>query len=121
MIVEATNRIRKFIEFLNDKKLTAVPCEIALLTANGAVSESETLAFAAYYWGKKVMYVAGELDYLLEDADMKEEDLGRVIFECMAHEYVHHLQYVRGGEPDEEEAETTARQWADEYFGEGKP
>ena len=118
MIVDATNRIRKFIDFINAKNLTDVPCEIALLTANGAVTEGGETAFAVYFWDKKVMYVAAELSYLAEEEGMTEADVERVIFENMAHEYVHHLQYVRGDEVSEEEAERVCREWGNEYFGE---
>ena len=117
MIIDACSRIRKFIDFINAKKLTDVPCEIAILVANGSVCDEDDIAFAVYFWGKQVMYVAGDLSYLAEGENMTEEDIDRVIFENMAHEYIHHLQYVRDGEPDEEEAERTARGWAEEYFG----
>ena len=104
ILIIANNEIEPMLDYLNSLKLTDVPCYIVYLPCYGKVKNDrdDGEGFATYMWGGvNCMYVAGDYDWI----DISKHEKEKMLFKCIAHEYVHHIQYCEGRKLDEEEAE----------------
>lgn len=108
------NYVAEYIQWLNDFKAcaTIAPCEIVFIEDAPAVQNPDTneTGFAVYIWGGRcLMYVAGDLP------DVSPEEKEDAVLEFITHEYVHHIQWCKRMEPNEDEAEAKAREWVESY------
>ena len=119
-----------FIEYLNNHYSTLETCTIIFLPFHATVETDDDdadgepkTAFAMYSSKRKAMYVAGyTIEYFKEDEN-PELEAEKMLMENIAHEYIHHKQYCRGEEFNEntidaleEEAETLAISIVEEYL-----
>ena len=120
MLTNNEPKVRSFIKFLNNKRLTRKLCKVVILHEYDSVSYDGAIAFALYAPHENTMYVAGDLDYLIAEEDFTEEDVQNMLMENIAHEYVHHLQWSEDKEICEDEATKRAGEFVEEYLEEKK-
>ena len=119
MIRYSNAGIELFIKWINDNYAVDLPVYITILHGYDYVeSEDGGSGFAVYMPSndKPIMMVAGEMSpKLIEDG--VEADF---FYECIAHEYKHHIQFINNtlnnSEENEIEAEEFAKQVVEKYL-----
>jgi hypothetical protein len=102
LIKISTDQFKNFIDFLNDLKLTDVPCILVILPAHEYVEDgSGQEGFAAYDPEENIIYVAGKP---LSDQNLSDKYLYKNHLQNITHEYIHHIQSVENRGLDEDEA-----------------
>lgn len=116
MIRFAERKMLDFVNFLNWTYPTEKDVYLTILHEHDCVAVGGEVAWAAYrVCGKSdpVIFIAGEVSsgVALAAGKGKGDDPNEILFEDLAHEYAHHIQYCRGdAEYNEEEAERFAKE-----------
>ncbi|MGE4501221.1 MAG: hypothetical protein AB7C96_12805 [Hydrogenovibrio sp.] len=116
MIKFAENKMVDFVNFLNWTYPTEKDAYLTILHGHDCVEVGGEVAWAAYrVCGKSVpvIFIAGEVSsgVAIAAGKGKGDDPNEILFEDLAHEYAHHIQYCRGdAEYNEEEATRFAKE-----------
>lgn len=99
-----------FVEWLNSHYPAPEPVTLVVLPGYDSIADDSgaPAGWGAYTPETRVIWLPGELPPV--------DDAERVALECLAHEYVHHLQECEGRGPDEDEAERRAREMVAEFL-----
>jgi hypothetical protein len=117
----------EFVNFLNSKKFTNVPCKIVFLPQHITVGENggdqENIGFAMYDSIEHIIYIPCGMEQWKNAAKEQfgmegtEEDIYPEILHNIAHEYKHHLQTLDGQIVcDEGEADDFGIEMVDEFL-----
>lgn len=116
MIKFAERKMLDFVNFLNWAYPTEKDVYLTVLHGHDCVEVGGEVAWAAYrVCGKSVpvILVAGEVspEVMFAAGKSQSDDPNEILFEDLAHEYGHHIQYCRGdADYNEEEAERFAKE-----------
>lgn len=124
MIKFAERKMLDFVNFLNWAYPTEKDVYLTILHGHDCVEIGGEVAWAAYgvSGGKSdpVILVAGEVspEVMFAAGKSQNDDPNEILFEDMAHEYGHHIQYCRGdAEYNEEEATLFAQEAIEKWKG----
>jgi len=109
--------LQSLIDYLNAHYPTEKDVVIVVLPGYDAVDDGQGgRGWACYDPITCVIWLPGEMPQLDE---MSDDEIRRVYYEHVVHEYIHHIQNCEGRDFDEDEAERRAREivqaWLDEF------
>lgn len=116
--------VQSFIEFLNERYPTDKDAVVVVLPGYDSVMDptqtdengEPAVGWACYDPQACVLWIPGVAPQI---EGLAEEEIRRIRFEHIAHEFVHHLQNCGGREFNEDEAEQLAQKIVDEWLASG--